>query len=154
MADPLSITAGIIGITTAAIQVVKVLADFVNRTKDAPRQATIVLREVSDIYVILTQLQPFVLSLETSQRPQNCVILAGSVTVILTSCVSTFSELEDLISQLNTKRPPEKFGLRDRSKWAFKQSSAVAIISRLQAHKLSLSLILNVLNGYIEFPFR
>ncbi len=54
MADPLSITAGIIGITTAAIQVVKVLADFVNRTKDAPRQATIVLREVGDIYIILT----------------------------------------------------------------------------------------------------
>jgi hypothetical protein len=150
MADPLSITAGIIGVTTAAIQVSKVLADFVKRTKDAPRQATIVLREVGDIYTILTQLQPFVLSLETSQRPQNCLILADSVTAILTGCVSTtFWELEELIDQLKAQDPAHDFGLFDRVRWAAKESSIAAIMSRLQAHKLSMSVILNILNGSV-----
>jgi len=149
MADPLSVAAGIIGVATAAVQVSRVLTDLVRRSKDAPNQVTIVLSEVCDIYTNTTQLQLLVFDIEASSRSQTCLIQADSVTAILTGCVATFSELEQLINQLKAQDPIHEFGLVDRVKWATKQSSIAAIMSRLQAHKSSLSLILDILNGSV-----
>ena len=145
MADPLSVAAGVIGVVTAAVQVSKLLFDFTRRTKDAPKQATMVLAEVGDIHTIMAQLHPFVLGLEVPDQSRTCLIQVDSVIAILTGCVATFSELEELIDQLKAK----DLGFLDRTKWAAKESVIAALITRLQTHKLSLSLMLTILNGYV-----
>lgn len=152
MADPLSVAAGIIGVATAAVHVSRMLTDLVRRTKDALKQVTIVLSEARDIYTITTKLQSFLLDFEASSRSQTCFIEADLVTAILAGCISTSTELEDLVDHLKAQDRIHDFGIVDRMKWATKQSAIAAIVSRLQAHKLSLSLILNVLNGSVSPP--
>lgn len=149
MADPLSIAAGIISVANAATQVFTALTDLVRRTKDAPKRVTTVLLEIRDIHIITTQLQLLVLDLEAPGRSQTCFIQADSVTAILTGCVSTFLELEELIEQPKARDPVQDFGLIDRMRWAAKETSIAAILSRVQAHKLSLSAILNIFNGSV-----
>lgn len=143
MADPISVAAGVIGIVTAAMQVSNLLIDFTRRTKHAPVLANIVLTEVDDIYAIMKQLQPFLLGLEIPDQSRTSLLQVDSVVAVLTSCVATFSELKELTDQLKAR----DLGFLERSKWVFKESAISGLVSRLQANKLSLSLMLNIVNG-------
>ncbi|KAL8829490.1 MAG: hypothetical protein Q9191_001984 [Dirinaria sp. TL-2023a] len=144
MSDPLSVAAGVIGIVTAAVQVSKVLIDFTNGMHDAPRQATVVLEKVNSIHIIMSQLQPFVLGLATPDQSRSCLIQVDAVIAILTGCVATFSELEQVLDGLRAE------GLAtflDKIKWTKKESTIASLIMRLETHESSLSLMLNILNG-------
>ena len=143
MGEPLSVAAGVIGVATAAVQVSKYLIDFMRRVKNVPIQAATVLNEVNDIHAILEELRPFLLGLDIPNQSRTCLLRVDSVLAVLTSCVETFSELEELMDQLRV----EDLGLLGRSKWVSKKPVIAALISRLQANKISLSLMLNILNG-------
>lgn len=144
MSDPLSITAGVIGIITAAAQISSLLINFTRQSKRAPRQAVIVLTEVTETSGILSHLQSFLLGTETADQSRTCFLQVDHVITILTGCVATFSELEETLDGLKT----EGMDILDRIKWARKESGIIAIIQRLQTHKASLSLMLNIFNGY------
>lgn len=148
MADPLSVAAGVVGVVTAAVQVSRLLNDFIRGTKDAPKQATFLLTEVGDVHGIIAQLHPFLLGFETPDVSRTCLVQVDSVLAILTGCVCTFSGLEEILDRLKA----EDLGLLDRAKWASKESVIAGLLSRLQAHKLSLSLMLHILNGYAGSP--
>ena len=143
MADALSAAAGIIGVLTAAVQISKLLIDFTKRTKDAPRQASQVLSEVNAVHTIMTQLQAFLFGLNTPDQSQACHVQVESLLSVLTGCVATFSDLEQLLDQMKS----EDLTMLDRLKWARKESALEALISRLQIHKSSLTLILEIVNG-------
>ncbi|KAL8685823.1 MAG: hypothetical protein Q9218_007522, partial [Villophora microphyllina] len=143
MGDPLSVAAGVIGVLTAAVQVSWLLNSFIRRAKGAPRQAKAVLTEVEHVHSAIVHLHPFLLGLESPDASRTCLLQVDSVLAILTGCVATFSELEEVIDQLKAK----ELGFLDRTKWISKESIIASLISRLQAHKLSLSLMLNILNG-------
>lgn len=66
------------------------------------------------------------------------------VVTIVSGCVMTFSELEKSLDELRT----ENMRTFDRLKWAKKEADILPFVQRLQNHKASLSLMLNVLNGY------
>ena len=144
MSDPLSVAAGVVGIVTAAVQVSKLLIDFTNGTTDAPRQATAVLEKVNSIHTTMSQLQPFVLGLQTPDQSRSCLIQVEAVIAILTGCVATFSELEQLLDNLKA----EGLAFLDKMKWAKNKSTIDSLITRLETHETSLSLMLNILNGY------
>ena len=146
MADPLSITAGIIGVLTAAVQISSLLIEFTASCQNAPLQARIVLAEVSDIDRILSHLQSFLLGSEDIDRSRLALIQAKDLVAIMTDCVSTFSELQELFDGLNANAP----GIFDRMKWVRSKSAISAIIERLQAHKASLSLMLHIFNGFVS----
>ena len=151
MSDPLSVAAGVIGIVTVAVQVSKALIDFTNGTKDAPRQATVVLEKVNSIHVIMSQLQPFLLGLQTPDQSRSCLIHVDAVRAILTGCVATLSELQQVLDGLRA----EGLGFLDKIKWAKKESVIGSLITRLETHESSLSLLLSILNGYVRrFPLR
>ena len=63
--------------------------------------------------------------------------------IILSGCVLTFSELEKILDEMKV----EDMVMVDCMKWARKEIAIIGPIQRLQNHKASLSLILNVLNG-------
>lgn len=141
--DPLSIAAGVVGVMTAAAKISSLLTNFMRQSKAAPRQAAIVLTEVTETSGILSHLQSFLLGTETAGQSRTCFLQVDHVVAIITGCVSTFSELEKMLDDLRT----ESMDILDRIKWARKESAIMAIVARLQTHKASLSLMLNILNG-------
>ena len=145
MSDPLSIAAGVVGVITAAAQISLLLTKFTKSTIAAPQQARVVITEVSDINVILSQLQSYLLGLESPNSSRTSLLKVEKVVTIVSGCVLTFSELERLLDELKT----EGMDVLDCLKWARKESAIVGLIQRLQYHKASLSLILNILNGFV-----
>ena len=145
MADPLSIAAGVIGVVTAAVQITSLLTKFTKSTIAAPQQAQVVLTEVSDIGGILSHLQSFLLGLDSPDRSRTALLKVEKVVTIVSGCVLTFSELEMLLDELKT----ENLDVLHCLKWSRKESAIVGLIQRLQNHKASLSLVLNILNGFV-----
>ena len=144
MADPLSIAAGVIGILSVAAEISSVLIKFTSTVKDAPKQAQVVATEVSDVSRILSHLQSFLLGTESYDRSRSSLLRVDQLVTLVGSCVLTFSELEKILHELKI----EGMGLLNRIGWARKETIIMGLIQRLQNHKASLSLILNVLNGY------
>lgn len=70
------------------------------------------------------------------------MVLVDHVVVVLSGCVMTFSELEELLGTLNVDGDLDVI---DCVKWARKESKIAAIVGRLQNHKASLTSILTIL---------
>ena len=145
MGDPLSIAAGVAGILTAAGQISSLLIDFIKNTDSAPQDARNVLADVSETSVILSSLQSLILGTDVADRSRTSLLQVDHVIVIVTGCVSTFSELESLLDGLKL----EQMGLLDRFKWISEAPRIAGILERLEAHKISLTLMLTILNGYV-----
>ena len=143
--DPLSVTASIVGILAAAAQVSSVLSTFVRNTKAAPKLAQAVLVEVNGLSAVLSQLQTYLLGTASSSKSRASLILVEQVIVTLTECVTTFSELEDV---LGTGRAENDFGILDRVKWAMRDSKVSDIQRRLYSNKTSLTLMLTILQWF------
>ena len=144
MADPLSIAAGVIGVLTAAAQISSLLVGFSKSTKNAPAQARQILVEVNETSGILSHLQSFLIGNEFSDVSRTSLLQVDHIVTIVSGCVMTFSELEKLVDDLRS----EDMNILDRMRWVRKEGEIAALIQRLQNHKASLSLMLNVLNGY------
>ena len=138
--------AGIVGIVTAVAHVSALLTRFTKSTIAAPKHAQLLLTEVSDVGEILSQLQPFLLGFDSPKRSRASLLKVDKVVVIVSGCVLTFSELEKVLDEMKT----EDLDLLDRLKWARKESVVVDLVQRLQNHKASLSLVLNILNGFVS----
>lgn len=145
MSDPLSIATGVVGLITAATQISLILAKFTRSTIAAPHQAQVVLAEVSDVGGILSHLESFLLGPASADRSRTSLLKVEKVVTIVSGCVLTFSELEKLLDDLKT----EDLDVLDRVRWARKESAIEGLIQRLQNHKASLSLVLNILNGFV-----
>ncbi|KAK4692743.1 hypothetical protein P7C71_g4525, partial [Lecanoromycetidae sp. Uapishka_2] len=144
MSDPLSIAAGVIGILTAAAQISSLLVKWTKSAKGASQQLQTIITEVNDVSGILAHLQSFILGHETSNESRTSLLKVDQVVTIVSACVLTFSELEKLLDDLKTK----DLKVLDHLKWARKETTVMSLISKLQNHKASLSLILDILNGY------
>jgi len=140
--DPLSVTASIVGILGAAAKVSSLLITFVQNTKGAPKLAQAVLAEVNGLSAVLSHLQTYLLGTASSSKSRASLILVEQVIVTLAECVTTFSELEDV---LGTARLESDLRIMDRVKWAMKESKVADIQARLQRNKASLSLMLTIL---------
>ena len=145
--DPLSIAASFIGIATAAGQVSRLLRAFLESTKQASSTASSVLAEVTGISACLHQLQDFLLGHDDTGRSRRSLILIEQVIVVFTDCVTVFSELERLLEGLTTK---EHMRVIDRVKWARKEATVSRILTRLQASKGSLNLMLTISNWSVN----
>ena len=143
--DPLSVSASLIGVITAAVQVSGLLKDFIDDVKSAPESARNVLREVVDISISLQQLQEFLLGKQVASRSRTSFIMVEQVVVVLTGCVMIFSELEQV---LEVPKADKSMGIRDRLKWVTKEPAVLQVLGRLQASKASLNLMLTTLTWY------
>ena len=139
--DPLSISASIIGITTAAFQVSRLLKPFIDGTIGAPNSARNVLVEVTGIHACLHHLQGFLIGNEEACKSRRSLIMVEQVIIVFTDCVSIFSELEQTLESLKTG---EHMRLIDRVKWESKESAIFKLIARLQASKASLNFMLTI----------
>ena len=139
--DPLSISVSIIGITTAAVQVGRLLKPFIDGAYGASTSARSVLMEVTGIHACLHQLQGFLMGNEEA-KSRRSLIMIEQVVFVFTDCVSIFSELEQTLESL---KMGEHVRLMDRMKWASKESTISKLIARLQDSKASLNFMLTIL---------
>ncbi|KAL9033096.1 MAG: hypothetical protein Q9214_007671, partial [Letrouitia sp. 1 TL-2023] len=145
--DPLSISASIAGLCIAAAQVSYLLRDFIGNAKQAPSTARHTLMEVTGISICLSQLDSYLSGRQEAARSRRTMIMVEQVIIILTNCVSIFSELEQVLEALKTDGVVRVI---DRVKWSLKEKTLSDLLSRLHASKTSLSLMLNILTWRLK----
>ena len=142
--DPLSVSAAIVGLLTAGASVTALLQNV----KYMPKFARGVLLEVNSITSCLGQLQCFLNKTVMASRSRTSLIMIDEVRVVLTQCVTTFSELKETLDNLGMnqqRRSLDRFSV-DRLKWASKEQMVSNLLFRLQGSRMSLNLMLTTLN--------
>ena len=140
--DPLSIFASIAGLVVATPQVSDLLKRFLEGVKEAPHSAQAVLTEVAGIGICLDQLQGYLVEKQETYKSRRSLIMIEQVIVVLTDCVSIFSELEQTLDMLKTDQPMR---ITDKLKWTMKEATIDRLLQRLQTSKSSLTWMLTTL---------
>ncbi|KAF5558561.1 nicotinamide mononucleotide permease [Fusarium mexicanum] len=136
------VSASVVGLLGAGAKITSCLWTFATNARDAPQLARHLVFEVADITAALGSLQAYVCGQAQAPGERGALILLEHVLTTLTGCVTTFSDLQSLMDQLNLS--PD-MGTIDKMKWARQESNIAGIVQRLQNHKSSLTLMLTVL---------
>jgi len=147
--DPLSITTAVVGLLKVVPPIALALKGFISAVKDAPHQAQVLLQEATDIESILSQLQTFLLRHNAAVHERSMYIPVEQVILTLTGAVLSFSELQEVLSEIKTSDDQNFF---DRARWMRKENNIGKIVQRLQNHKASLACMLHIMNSYVSPP--
>jgi hypothetical protein len=139
--DPLSVGSAVVGLLAAGGKLTTCLFDIANKINEAPSLAQSLLWEVADISAALGHIQKYVLGTKAITSERGALILLEHVFTSLTGCVATYSDLQTILDGLNID---PGMGLFDRIKWVRQESSLQTSLQRLQSHKLSLTLMLTI----------
>ena len=146
--NPLSISASIVGILTAAAQVGALLGQI----RDAPESVTAIVTEIEKVRLVFRALQWFIDNTRTVDSQRTALIPVEDLTEILTQTVLVFSELKTLMGPLSADGGQPSVIWRVR--WCLKESGIKRLVDQLQRHKTSLSLLLQVTQWYARFRLR
>ena len=142
--DPLSIMASVVGLLSAAGKVASVLSGAISAVKDAPSFVRSTLSEVESIRAALIALHKFLLRVAEKSCPRASFIQLDPLIATLTDAVLTFAELEKMVVPLERLiRTPGDLSARLKTAWSGDSISTVT--GRLQQHKSSLSLMMNII---------
>ncbi|KAI1743451.1 hypothetical protein F4680DRAFT_408265 [Xylaria scruposa] len=164
--DPLSVTASVAGLLTAAHEVAKLLGPYVSASRETPSIAAHVRDETESTRTILIGLQTLVRELSGRVSLGGALVSVDQVVAILTSGVLLFAELEGAVQGLvaalpspptegeSTKRisgilglspTQHRLPLRARMKWVRQEESLKPLLERLQGFKVSVTVVLTLL---------
>lgn len=140
--DPISAAASMIALVGAAAKVSECLFKFIRSVKEAPKLASTVLQEVSDISACLSQLQSFLTGTKAASRSHEDLLMIEQIVVALSNCMLIFSELEEIVESLKPTDPMQADRL---VQWVLKERIIKTLFTRLQASKISLNLMMTTL---------
>lgn len=144
--DPLSVAGSIIGILAAAGKVTELVEPYVTSTKDAPKIALSVHREVNRVRTVLSSLQNILENLSSPSNTQRraAFVQIEPLVVTFTDGVLIFSELESIVAPLLPPDQNQGLPLMQRFQWAAKKNAISNVLDRLQRFLVSLSAMLNI----------
>jgi hypothetical protein len=142
--DPLSITASIVGILAATAKVSESLHSTISTVKDAPHVLGVLSREAEEFRIALSMLQSLLVDLSSASPRRTALIPIDHLIATFTECALTVSELEVAITPY-TALPSQKIPLPTRLKWIRAENDCMKLVERLQRHKATISLMLNIL---------
>lgn len=142
--DPLSVTASIVGILAVEAKTGKLLQVTISSTRDVPHILTPLACEVHEVEAALSPLQILLADLSLTPTHRAALVQVDHLIVTLTQAVLTFSDLETAVAPFLTPRGGN-VPLRTRLKWTRAESQCTKIVERLQRHKASISVMLNIL---------
>ena len=152
--DPLSVSASIAGLLSAAGAIAKVLGPYITAAQDAPKIAAQVSAEVHEATIILSALDRLARNMASVSVQRAALVSIDQVVAVLTDGVLVFSDLEASVGLLPVgASSATRMGIWSRLQWARKESEFVALLSRLQGFKSSISLILNILQRHVPYCF-
>lgn len=142
--DPLSVTASIVGILAAAAKICESLYGTISTVKDAPLVLGVLYREVREFRAVLLILQTLLADLSSAPPHRTALVHIDHLIATFTECTLTFSELEVAITPYAALRA-QKRPLQTRLKWTRAENGCMKLVERLQRHKATISLMLNIL---------
>lgn len=147
MADPLSIAAAVVGLLATAGKVCSVLSAFVSDVVDAPQTARDTLATVEEVRLALEMVKGLVDTVSTLPSRRRVLVRLDHIAITLSNCVLTLSELESLMCCFK-----DNILIRLRWFWLWSEKKVLRLLSRLEAQKTSLSLMVTVLMWYVPLP--
>jgi len=144
--DPLSVIASVFGLLTAANKVSSMLFAIISSTKDAPQFVSHIISEVKEVEISLFAIYRLLQGISSAPRRRIALIQLDQLIATLTEAVLTFSELEALVTPIAKQ---SKVSTTERLKWVLKEDTVSNIVQRLQRHKSSLSLMLNIVQWLV-----
>lgn len=152
MADPLSVAASIAGLLSAAGSVLKVLSPYIAAARDTPKIAAEVNGELHATTIVLSALQTLASNMESVSARRAALVRVDQVVAVLTNGVLIFSEIEASVGSLSLAEPSTTpLALRSRLQWAWKETELTRLLTRFQGFKLSISLILTILQRHVGY---
>ena len=158
MSDPLSITSAIAGLLTLTAQIATTACSLYSTVKDAPASIRQIEEEMSDLHQIFCQVQLFISSsMKVTNKSSLTSISLHHLMATLSGCVLMCSALDKKLGDVaglrearahtGTSASGNKAGLLvEKIKWAlWKEAEVKELIEDLQRHKLSLNLMLNII---------
>ena len=142
--DPLSVAASIAGLLKGAQELSSILGPYISATKEPPAIAYRVHSEIHNTKIILSAVQSLAQNLRSEHVRNASLIQVDQVVAVLTDGVLIFSELEIACGSLKDQQP-SALRLRSRLNFVRKESDLSTLLTRLQAFKDSLNLILTIL---------
>jgi hypothetical protein len=143
--DPLSVSASIAGLLTAAQQVSSVVGMILASKKTGSQEIKNIKITVDTLRSVLLQLQLLLLG-RASVNPQRAsLILLDQVVVTLTACVMTFSDLDGCVKEFFSMSCDENLDLLASIRWASKATEVRKHLRNLEAHKSSFTLMISIL---------
>jgi hypothetical protein len=141
--EPLSIGAAVVGLIAGASRIAPILYHFVTNTRDAPKTASQILDEMNSITAALERLQVYITSPANANVARSMMVSLRNIVATLTACVITYSDLERVVNKCVDE------GKVKRVKWLINEGEIVELVQRAQSHKLSLTLMLTILQWYV-----
>ena len=117
---------------------------YVSAARDTPKIAAQVHSEVQSTTIILPALRELSQNLGSVPAKYATLVQVDQVIAVLTDGVLLYSELEASLGSL-ASNTDAKLPLRSRLQWARKEPVFVGILTRLQGFKVSITLILSIL---------
>jgi hypothetical protein len=139
--------ASVVGLLTAAATVASTISTVKSSVDDAPRNMDRIFSEVKEIEICLSAVHRFLLGISMAPRQRIAMIQLDQLVATLTESVLTFSELEALVKPLATG---SRTSILERIKWGWKEDTVSGIMQRLERHKSSFSLMLNIAQWYVD----
>ena len=159
MSDLLSITSAIAGLLTLTARVATTACALCSAVKDAPASIRQIEEEMSDLNLVFCQVQLFIGgSRKVPKKSRLALISLHQLMATLSGCVLMCSALDKKLSDVacpressvhrgTTSASGNKAGLLvEKIKWAlWKEAEVKELVEDLQRHKLSLNLMLNII---------
>jgi hypothetical protein len=131
----------VVGLIGAAGKVGSVLLAVKKSLVDAPRLMDQMLSQVKELKISLSAVQSFLDGASSVPRERISLIRVEQLRATLTEAVLTFSELETLVTSI---AKDNGLPITARLMYVWKEDAVTSIMLRLERHKSSLSLMLNI----------
>jgi hypothetical protein len=144
--DSINIMTSLMGLLGSAGQIVALLLVVKRSLSQAPLFMDQVFSQVRELEYLLSAVQSFLLGISSAPRRRISMIRLDQLLATLSEAVLTFSELEALVESITKDKGRLPYMSRLMSLW--KEEDVTSIMLRLERHKSSLSLMLNIAQWY------
>jgi hypothetical protein len=138
----MDVGSSIVGLLAAGAQLVPMFYNLASAIKDAPQHVQSAASEVKSITMVLTQLQKYIDGTAHVSTQRRSLIHVEHVTATLTECVMNYSEIDALLKTLHLDQGLNAW---DRAMWLLKREDIERLVGRLQNHKSTLGLMLQII---------
>jgi len=144
MADPLSIAASVVGLVTVAGKISAAMTSFVLGAADVPESARAALAAIDAMRLTLASVRQLMTKLSKMPRERKEMIHVTHLVVLFREAILSLSELEAIICPASASVGDTTWTW-DAVKWLLQEKRITAAVQRLESHRTSLSVMLNIL---------
>lgn len=145
--DPLSVASGIAGLLSVAAVIVKAFDRIKTNMDDCPRTVEWAQAETSELHWAIKRLKGIIDDPNSVAKTSGTSLGLHDATVTISELITTCDGLIEVLKPFDDNRALAHTKL-GKVKWLRVQDDVVKYIREMQAHKGSVTLILNILQWY------